>query len=140
MVENLPVRFHNNSLFLKHDTDMARVSQNMVPNKYRRKFLYAIYEGISYLEKNYTKEITTEQLAVLCNMSESNFRRLFHRYSTLSPITYRNFLRMKHAREMLETGLYTVSEAAAIVNITDPFYFNKMFKKYFGTAPSNVIS
>ena len=99
-----------------------------------------IYEGISYLENNYTKEITTEQLAALCNMSESNFRRLFHRYSTLSPITYRNFLRMKHAREMLETGLYTVSEAAAIVNITDPFYFNKMFKKYFGTAPSNVIS
>lgn len=101
--------------------------------------LETIYEGISYLENNYTKDITTEQLADLCNMSESNFRRLFHRYSTLSPITYRNFLRMKHARELLETGLYTVSESASMVNITDPFYFNKMFKKYFGTSPRNVI-
>lgn len=101
--------------------------------------LDTIREGISYLENNYTKEITTEQLAALCNMSESNFRRLFHRYSALSPIAYRNLLRMKHARELLETGLYTVSEAASIVNITDPFYFNKMFRQCFGTAPRNVI-
>lgn len=101
--------------------------------------LAPIRKGIDYLENNYTKDITTKQLADLCNMSESNFRRLFHNYSELSPISYRNWLRMKHAKELLKTGLYSVSEAATIVNIDDPFYFNKMFKHYFNTAPSNIL-
>ena len=103
------------------------------------KSLIPIREGISYLENNYISDVTTAQLAKICRISESSFRRLFHHYSKFSPISYRNWLRMKHARELLETGLYSVSEAAAIVNITDLFYFNKMFKRYFGTAPSNVL-
>ncbi len=98
-----------------------------------------IREGILFLESNYTKDVTTSQLAGICSMSESNFRKLFRKYSELSPIAYRNLLRMKRAKELLETGLYTVNEAAAIVNVSDPFYFNKMFRRHFGIPPSGVI-
>lgn len=101
--------------------------------------LSPIYDGILYLESHYIQDVTTKELARLCNISESHFRRLFHRYTSLSPIAYRNMLRMRHAKELLETGLYTVSEAAVAVNIPDVFYFNKMFRHFYTYAPSCAI-
>ncbi|MBQ7901207.1 MAG: helix-turn-helix transcriptional regulator [Clostridia bacterium] len=98
-----------------------------------------IYKGILYLENNNIDEITVEQLANMCNMSECNFRRYFKKYTDMSPITYRNFLRIKKARDLLQTGEYNVTEAAAAVNIPDNCYFHKLFRQFFNCTPKKFI-
>ena len=99
-----------------------------------------IYKGIIFLENNYLQNITVEYLAKLCNTSEGNFRKLFKKYKNMSPITYRNYLRIKKACVLLNSGEYSVSEAAEAVNIPDICYFYKLFSKFMNTTPKSFIS
>lgn len=101
---------------------------------------HAIYKGVIYLENNYLEDITANELAVMCNTSESNFRRLFKKYKSMSPVTYRNYLRIKKACDLLRGGEYSIAEAAAAVNIPDVCYFYKLFKKFMKTAPKSFVS
>lgn len=98
-----------------------------------------IYKGIFYLENHYTEDISVDYLAQLCNLSTSSFRRHFKKYKNMSPITYRNYLRIQKAKELLRTGEYSVTEAAYAVNIYDLCYFNKLFHKYNHLSPSNFL-
>ena len=93
----------------------------------------------SHLENNYIEEITVEHLAKMCNMSQCNFRRYFKKYSDMSPITYRNYLRIIKARDLLQTGEYNVTEAAAAVNIPDNCYFHKLFRQFLGSTPKSTV-
>lgn len=94
-----------------------------------------IYKAILYIENNYVEEISVEKLASMCGMCQSKFRKSFHEYSGMSPVKYKNTLRIKKALELLKTGEYTVSEAALMVGIDDLSYFNRMFKKIYGRNP-----
>ncbi len=98
-----------------------------------------IYPGILYLRENYTKNIRMEDVARLCNVSEATFRRMFKEYCGISPVKYKNNLRMNHAKHLLESGLYTVSEVTEITNFTDISHFNKSFKQFWGCNPSDYI-
>jgi len=98
-----------------------------------------IYKGILYLENHYLENVTVAQLASICNTSEGNFRRLFRKYKKMPPVTYRNYLRIKKALVLIETGEYNVSEAAQAVNIDDICYFHKMFRSFFGCTPKQYL-
>ena len=98
-----------------------------------------IYPAILYLENHYTENITVNTLAAMCNMSEGNFRRYFKKYSDMSPITYRNYLRIKRSFELLKSGEFNVSEAASMVNIDDICYFHKLFKRVYGVSPKKIM-
>ena len=95
----------------------------------------SIAEGIMYIENNYLKDTSVAELAAMCHVSESGFRKLFKEYSDHSPVQYRNILRIQKAQELLKSGEYTVSTAAEAVGITDVYYFSKMFKKVTGKSP-----
>ena len=58
----------------------------------------------------------------------------------MSPVTYKNYLRIKKAKELIESGEYNVTEAAIAVNIPDICYFHKLFKKFYDAAPGKFLS
>lgn len=95
-----------------------------------------IYKAVIYLEDNYMTDITSEDLAKMCNISVATFRRLFKNIKGVSPYKYKNSLRMKHAKSMLESGVYTVSEVCEIMGCTDLSHFNRLYKAEFGQNPS----
>lgn len=97
-----------------------------------------IKEALSYLESNFTANFPVDQLAQMCGLSPSRFRRLFFACKGMSPVDYRNRLRIHKAAELLRTGHYTVGEAAELVGIQDIKYFGKVFKRYMGLNPSNL--
>ena len=96
----------------------------------------SITKGILYIENNYMNKIDVDQLAKMCYTSTSTFRRKFRRVTGMSPIEYKNKLKMIKASELLKTGEYSVQETAKEVNIEDIYYFSKMFKKYIKTTPT----
>ncbi len=100
----------------------------------------SIAQGIIYLESHYLDNISIDDIAKMCNISPSCFRRLFKEYSSLPPIQYRNLLRIKKAQELLKTGEYSVLDVAEAVNIPDVCYFSKLFKKLTGASPLNYKS
>ncbi len=95
----------------------------------------SILKGVLYLENNYMETISVKELAKMSNMCETSFRAKFHKIKGMSPIEYKNYLRIKRAAELLKNEEYTVSLAAETVNIPDICYFSKLFKRYIGVPP-----
>ena len=95
-----------------------------------------VYSAMIWLRSNYHTDANTGDLAKLCNMSESTFRREFRKRTGISPVKYRNLLRLERARELLRSGEYNVSEASRAVGFYDIYYFSKAYKREFGVAPS----
>ena len=98
-----------------------------------------IYEGIMYIENKFYEEFSVDELCRICNVSPATFRRKFLKYSGFSPVIYRNRLRCQRARELLESGEYTVTEAAMSVGFYDSSYFNRNFRRVFGINPSELL-
>lgn len=97
-----------------------------------------ISEGIMQIENRFYEDISIDELSRLCSVSPATFRRRFKLYSKYSPITYRNYLRCKRARELLESGEYNVTEAALAVGFEDMSYFNRVFRRFYEENPSKL--
>lgn len=97
-----------------------------------------IKEGVDYLERNLSCDFPVDRLADMCNLSPSSFRRIFAKIKGMSPVEYRNRLRIRKATTLLRSGRYTVGEAAEEVGIRDIQYFGKLFKRYAGINPSAI--
>ncbi len=95
----------------------------------------SMYKGILYLENNYMEDVTVKELAKMSNMCETGFRAKFHKIKGMSPVEYKNYLRIKRGAELLRNDDYTVSSVAETVNIPDICYFSKLFKRYMGASP-----
>jgi len=91
--------------------------------------------GMQYLENNLSNDASVEYLASLCSVSAGSFRRSFVAHTGMSPVEYRNRLRVRKAADLLKTGEYTVSEVAEQVGIHDLKYFGKLFRRYIGLSP-----
>jgi AraC-like DNA-binding protein len=79
------------------------------------------------IRKNYMINEKIGYYAELCSMSESNFRLLFRGFTGKSPIEYRNGLRLSEARRLIDSGEYTVSEAAYLAGFRNMSFFYELY-------------
>ena len=122
------------SLSFKLLCEMARDTNRTELDEQKRK----IKEALTYLEHNYTQDFTVDQLARMCCLSVSSFRKRFTECMGTSPVEYRNRLRIQRAVTLLKNGEHTVTEAADAVGIHDMKYFGKLFKRYAGVTPRKM--
>ena len=92
-------------------------------------------KAVQFIEENYKDNIKISLIAKKFNLSESHFRKLFKDFTNLSPVDYRNQLRIEHAKELLSQSNYPISEVARAVGIEDQFYFSRIFKEFEGVSP-----
>lgn len=92
-------------------------------------------QAVKYIEEHYAENFKISFMAEKFNMSESYFRKLFRDFTGLSPVEYRNGLRVEHAKELLSRNAVSVSEVARAVGIEDQFYFSRIFKESEGISP-----
>ena len=101
-----------------------------IPAKYKK-----LQAALSEIAEYWYKNEPVSYYAELCNMSEVNFRRLFKEYTGLSPINYRNDLRLSNARSRLQSGEYNVSEAAELSGFSNLSFFIRLYKQKYGHTP-----
>lgn len=93
--------------------------------------------ALEYIQQEFSRtKIKISDLAALCGISESYFRRIFCSSMGCSPIQYIRNLRLNCAKNLLQSGMYTVSAAAALSGFQDDCYFSREFKKSAGVSPS----
>ena len=95
-----------------------------------------ITPAVDYIAKNYNTSITNEKLAELTGLSVVYFRKLFTEFFGTSPISYVHELRIKKAKEMLESDYGSISDIAESLGYQNIYDFSRVFKKYTGIPPS----
>jgi len=89
----------------------------------------------SYIQQNYNKNITLEDMANLFNMSLSTFNRMIKKQTGTTFITFLNEYRLGMVvRKLLETD-FTVQYIANSCGFHNLSHFNKYFKKMHGYTP-----
>lgn len=91
------------------------------------------------IEDNIDNEnFSVEDLAQKAGLSRSMLHRKLKKLTGKSASDHITELRLKHAKNLLENDVATVSEIAFRVGFSDPSYFNKVFKKHFNVSPGKV--
>lgn len=103
--------------------------------KVQNKDYYAISQAIKLIEKDPFDDISIEEIAAICKMSSSAFRRNFRKYAGKSPIQYRTDLRIKTMQFMLENSNITIEDMAELLGLNNIPYIYKMFKQNVGLTP-----
>jgi len=94
-----------------------------------------IRAALLYVEECYREEIKIEQLAEVCNMSVSYFRRLFVECMHISPLEYVNTIRIQKACELLQKEDIPINTLAWKVGFSSVSAFDRNFKKIVGETP-----
>jgi AraC-like DNA-binding protein len=94
-----------------------------------------IAPAVKYLYEHIEENPQVSALAALCNISEVYFRRLFKSELGISPLEYRNTLRLERASSYLEYGEISVQEISDTLGYASVSHFIKEFKRYKGVSP-----
>jgi len=89
-----------------------------------------------YIHNNFSKNLTLEELATKCNLSESRFSHLFTELFGKSPKQYIMNVRMENAKELLLDSDMSILEIGSAVGFDDQNYFSRIFKKHCGMSPN----
>lgn len=91
---------------------------------------------VQFINKNYVQNHTLEFYAKMCNLSKYHFLREFKKQTQVSPIKYRNNLRIRHAKERLKSTLDSIKSISDDLGYSSPEYFSETFKNSTGLSPA----
>lgn len=92
--------------------------------------------AIRYIEDNFKSDITLELLARQCNYSPSYLSKMFKSELGINFYEYLTRCRLQHSIRLLATTDKKITMIALENGFSDVKALNKMFKKHFGTTPS----
>ena len=93
----------------------------------------------NYLEKNYMKNITLDELSGLTGLSKYYLLRSFTKQKGISPYRYLETIRIDRAKKLLEQGVLPI-EAALQTGFADQSHFSNFFKKFIGLTPKQYMN
>lgn len=94
-----------------------------------------VSQAIEYLTENIEKNPSVASLAKKCNVSEVCLRKKFKEKLGISPVVYKNNLRLSKALAYLEFGDISVQEISEALGFSTVSHFIKLFKEHFGYSP-----
>ena len=122
-------------------TEILRVNEqenrgaDPVGGKPRTAGVSRIGAALEYVEEEYTHMIRVEELANVCHMSETHFRRTFEGCMNMSPVDYINLIRIQKACDLMKKTNDSMDLVAQKVGFSTTSTFNRNFKKFLGTSP-----
>jgi len=121
----------------KFSLDDAALLDSMSENSLDKQFLVKIMDFIGKNISN--EEFSVEKLSEEIGMHRSNLTKKIAALTGMTPNELIKSQRMKLAARLLRTSGKNISEVAYEVGFSDPKYFSKAFKAYFGLLPSDYV-
>ena len=96
----------------------------------------AVDEAVDIVEAGWNRPITIAQLARQVGINECYLKELFRLRTGSGIASYQRGLRMRHARELIESGRCTVQQAALACGYARADKFAEAFRRAHGMLPS----
>ncbi|MBZ0327142.1 MAG: AraC family transcriptional regulator [Altibacter sp.] len=140
-ISNAPPVFMENLLAVKFEELLLYLLQ-----KYGRKFEFYLHSLIVnksspfkiLIDSKIHSNLKLEEIAFLCNMSLSTFKRYFFKEYNVSPGKWFHDKRLLKAKRLLEEGICKPSEIYLEFGYNNLSNFSTAFKNKFGVSPKEV--
>lgn len=96
-----------------------------------------IRKACDYIELNYASDLSLDEVALHAGVSPHYLSKLFKKETGTGFVDYLTDVRLKEARELLETSDKSVKEIGALVGYPDQNYFSRIFKKQMKVSPTD---
>lgn len=95
---------------------------------------------LGFIQNHYqNKDLTLKSVASLFFYNEKYFSALFKQNTSMNFSKYLNGLRIRHAEELIASGISSMEALASSCGYSDPVYFSKVFKRVTGKTPTAYI-
>lgn len=97
---------------------------------------HVIQLALSYIQDNYRRDISLQQVADYVHMSKNYFSEQFKQKTGMNFIDFVISLRIQHAKHLLEHTVLKVLEVGEESGFNSPKHFLKLFKRQAGCTPA----
>lgn len=96
---------------------------------------FYIKEALTFIEDNYHRDVSVEEIAAFCGLNRSYFGKVFRETMGESPQAFLLHYRMARAAQLLKETRLSVGEIAQQVSYDNQLHFSRAFKKVHGISP-----
>jgi transcriptional regulator GlxA family with amidase domain len=89
-----------------------------------------------FMEENLDREVDLAGFGEMLGTSASHLNAVFKAYTAMTPHQYFLSIKLRKAKDLLESGTLPIKEVAWRLGFHDPYYFSRLFRKKTGIAPS----
>ena len=123
----------------QQNSNPPEVSVEIMPSQpqivsFDEQFMQQVMEVMEKQMDN--SELTIDEFAQALNMGRTVFYQKLKAIIGLSPVDFIREIRIKRAKQLMDSNGYNVSTVAYMTGFNDPKYFSKCFKKQVGVSPS----
>lgn len=94
-----------------------------------------IAQILDYISVHYAEEIRISELADMCHISETHFRRIFEKITNTTPAEYINMIRIQNACALLTETKDSIESIRERVGFATASTFNRNFQKFVKMSP-----
>lgn len=98
-----------------------------------------IRQSLDYMQAHYAEHIDLESLCGQVGLSKYYFCRTFRMVTGMTAVEYLNRFRCQKAQKFLQSGRYTIAQAAEQVGFGVLPYFYRVYKRYMDRLPSQDL-
>ncbi len=93
-----------------------------------------------YVDSHYTEsDLTLDSVSKQHSYGKKYISEAFKRHTGMGFSMYLSNLRLNHAVRMMYAGFTSIKEISSFSGFSDPLYFSKVFKKYYGMPPGEYM-
>ena len=130
-IENTPTLETCNALIGK----MIRAYCRLVRTHADKHYSAIVDRTLAYINSNLSGDLSLTTLAGIMKVSPGYLSAIFHREKGETLTTYITASRMKAALQLLRSTHLQVQTIAQLCGYSDPNYFTRHFRKYYGVTP-----
>lgn len=109
------------------------VSRQKTAEQTRQDFY--INEAVVYIQQNYNRDLTVDEIASFCKLNRSYFSRKFKKEMGCTPQEFLIRQRLSNAAELMRLTDLPIKAVAAQCGYHNQFHFSQAFKKSYGLSP-----
>ncbi len=109
--------------------------ETVLPTEHLGRSHQAVLQAVAYIESNYNKAISLDELSGHVHLSSAHRSRSFTRHMGMNVVSFIHRLRLEEACRLLKATSLPITYIAAVVGYDEIAYFSRCFRQQLGMSP-----